>query len=182
MRGISVHVLFAALFLLSGGCSDDSPNTVKPPEITLPIPPQNFFVNAGAVGEDQDLSIDCWYSIVVDLGHPAELELGKEYAGSFSGEARRTVLAQDGSGISLMPLVAGEIIVQVLSQDSIELYIPINEGSGSRFWENLALFKGRRSGDGLWEGQWNCAPFDLNEGGWVDTVGIAVGNWKIDLE
>jgi hypothetical protein len=31
-----------------------------------------------------------------------------------------------------------------------------------------------------WDGLWECGPFDITEGGYVDTSGIAVGTWHVE--
>ncbi|MEO9849475.1 MAG: hypothetical protein ABJH72_13575 [Reichenbachiella sp.] len=100
------------------------------------------------------------------------------YEGSMGGSFSRTVLNDDENGISLAPDTYGEIIVK-LHKDSVWILTPVNFNTGSRFYENLAAFKGVKK-DGQIFGQWNCAPFDIFEGGWVDTVGTVSGSWYIE--
>ncbi|UCG62352.1 MAG: hypothetical protein JSV52_03440 [Candidatus Zixiibacteriota bacterium] len=138
------------------------------------------FLVAGSVsGEDDGKTIECYCDLRIELSEEPDGSVGRTYEGSYGGGLGRTVLADDGSGISLHPDVAGVVLVRILSVDSVELYFPANEGEESRFWANLVRFGGSWTDDSHWVGDWRCAPFDIYEGGWVDTVGTVSGKWSI---
>ena len=68
-----------------------------------------------------------------------------------------------------------------MAPDSLELEFPGSQGADSRFWANLAFFAGTLKQKATGAGSWLCAPFDVDEGGYVDTSGFAQGTWRVVL-
>lgn len=175
MTNISKHAFinlagFAAVLVsfLLPGCSDEDRSI-----------PRSFTIVGEALGQLDTLTIDCECFLIVELDEKPGSGFG-EFTGTHGGSFRRTVLNPDGSGISLEPDVFGDVILRLYKPDSLEVIFPANEGSESSFWRNVARFPGRRGSGEHGAGEWTCAPFDIWEGGWVDTVGIAVGSWRIE--
>jgi hypothetical protein len=72
------------------------------------------------------------------------------------------------------------VLARRFAPDSFELELPENRESESRFWRGISYFPGTLAPTARWDGLWECGPFDINEGGYVDTSGIAVGTWHVE--
>lgn len=48
----------------------------------------------------------------------------------------------------------------------------------SRFWRAIAFLAGRTVEGG--SARWTCGPLDIDQGGYVDTAGVADGLWWIE--
>jgi len=60
----------------------------------------------------------------------------------------------------------------------VDLVIGDTLNTESRFWREIALLRGVRAADGDGAtGTWICAPFDIWENGYVDTILIVQGTW-----
>lgn len=167
--------LAAASLLLA--CQTDDPTDPT----AGPVLSERFHLVGEAHGSDPaGRTADCEMHLTIELHEETRRDAALvESAGVYGGHLARTVLEPDGSGISLMPSVFGDAVVTLILPDSLELLFPGNAGSGSRFWEALALLAGTWH-DGAGAGAWTCAPFDIYEGGWVDTVLVAQGTWRIE--
>jgi hypothetical protein len=174
------HTATAAyvLLLVAFACEGSSGPSPTP---TLDLP-QLFRLTGHASGTSSGgLNIDCY----VDLGIELTEELRRdaelvEYAGRLGGEAGRSVLAWDGSGLGFFADLAGQAVARRFAPDSFELELPRSRESESRFWRGIGFFAGTLAPRAPWAGLWQCAPFDITEGGYVDTSGIAVGTWRIE--
>ncbi len=174
-------IVVAAVVQLLGGCSDrgsTAPESLPPP---LPV---SFHVRGEAAGTDAcGGTAQCTFHIIVELaGEPRQTPTGRVYARRMGGEASRTVLAPDGSGFAFFADVFWpDVEARLLAPDGIELQIgPDEPTEPSRFWRNVQRLAGTRNSQIAGAGPWVCAPFDIWEGGYVDTVTIAQGNWSID--
>jgi hypothetical protein len=101
------------------------------------------------------------------------------FDGTHGGSLRRRILDSAGNGISLEPDVFGVVMARSIAPDRLELVIPANAGAEGRFWRELARFVGTFSAPNTAPGEWNCAPFDIDSGGYVDTMYTARGTWVI---
>ena len=90
------------------------------------------------------------------------------------------MLDANGNGIGLWPHVHGPARARSITPDRVELEIPANAGSESRFWRELASLSGTIHADGTGSGTWTCAPFDIEDGGYVDTRYSATGTWTLE--
>jgi len=171
-----------AAFPLLVACSDVDSTAPGPLPPSLP---SSFRVRGEASGTDAyGGTADCYFFIIIELeGEPRQTPTGVEYLGRMGGEAGRTVLAPDGSGFAFFADVFWpDVKARLHSPDSIELVIgPEDPNEPSRFWRNFQILSGTRSQQSAGSGPWICAPFDIYEGGYVDTVTIAEGTWHIEL-
>lgn len=171
------HWIFTAAaigVILAAACSGDGLNDPR-------VLPDVFRLVGEASGSHPaGRTAECRMNLVIELhGETGRDARQVEYAGTHGGHLQRTVLDQNGDGISLMPDVYGEIEARLLFPDSVEFILPGNVNTGSRFWDGIGLLAGRWDGiDG--SGEWTCAPFDISEGGWVDTSLVVFGGWRIE--
>jgi len=180
--------VFAAALLSLAGCHSGSPtdpdvgSPTDPDGVAQPLPAAFVMIGTANSTESDGSTVSCVLEFYFELPtEPRMVPEGLEYDGTHGGSVQRTVLDRHGNGISLWPAVAGEAVVRSLPPDRVEIIIPANIGVESRFWSELAQFEGRFDGRGQVVGEWNCAPFDLDEGGYVDTRFTARGSWAVDL-
>jgi len=133
-----------------------------------------------AHGIDGEFTIDCVCDLNAELPEFDVESDGKQvYTGTLGGEIGRAVTDSDGAGIALEPFLFGDIEVHVKSNDSVYLYWPGNLNTEIDFYDEIALFKGVINSDGDVMGTWWCAPFELDEGGYVDLQGRIEGTWEL---
>jgi hypothetical protein len=126
-------------------------------------------------------NIDCHLDLFIELTEERRRDSDLvEYAGKLGGEAGRAVLAPDGSGLAFFADLIGSVLARRFAPDSFELELPENRESESRFWRGISYFAGTLAPTARWGGLWQCAPFDITDGGYVDTSGIAVGTWHVE--
>jgi len=136
----------------------------------------------GAEGTDEGVTIECTCDLNLEL---TEFEISADgtqhFNGSLGGEIVRSVTNDLGDGFSFAPFLFGDVTVTVKQNDSLYLSWPGNMGTGIRFYDEIALFKGvLNRDDGTVTGTWKCAPLDLDEGGYVDLLGTVEGNWGLE--
>jgi len=102
------------------------------------------------------------------------------YEGVHGGGMYRSVRAADDSGTTFWLNVYGEVEARLVFPDRIELDIPINVGTGSRFYDNFTALRGTLAADGTGTGPWICAPLDTDQDGHPDRLHTAVGTWRIE--
>ncbi len=174
---IALFGLLVSISLLSG-CDDDSP--LAPPRITEL--PRNFALTGTASGTDPagltaTCSLDLMFELTSEVSRtPARVE----YEGVHGGGVERAVLARDGSGFSFAADVFGEVEAHLFSTGTVEIVIPVNQTAEGRFWQNLARFAGTVDSSGRGQGQWTCAPFDIDTGGYVDQSLVVGGTWQME--
>lgn len=139
--------------------------------------PHAFRVSGQADGTVGELDISCRLTLDYDdtgrfwdsTGvHVKEVRMG--------GDAQRTVLGRDSSGISLWPdLFSLEDRVRILGHDSVEIVSPASLGTDVPFYQGLGRLAGHLEGGGRAAGTWSCGPFDTRG----DTVGVVEGTWQM---
>jgi hypothetical protein len=164
--------LVVGLILVIAACSEEEKPTRKLGE---------FLKFTGeAHGMDSGLTIDCLCDLNAELPEFAPATEGAQvYSGVLGGEITRAVTDGSGAGIALQPFLFGEIEVELKANDSVFVHWPGNVGTGIDFYDEITLFKGIRNADGTLSGKWWCAPFELDEGGYVDLVGRIEGTWQL---
>lgn len=177
-KRVRLSLLAGAFLLILMACNGGSPTD---PQRTAQLLPQRFSMTGSASSvEDDGTSVSCILELYFELEEsPSRSEGVLEYAAVLGGYLNRTVLDAEGNGISLGPDVYGSAIVRSIAPNTVEIEVPVNAGTGSRFWEELSLFEGTIASDGTASGLWNCAPFDIGEGGYADTLYTASGPWTI---
>lgn len=133
-----------------------------------------------AEGKAEGFTIQCRCDMILEL---PDFETGdnrsQQYSGTLGGEITRVITDDDGAGFSFSPFLFGDAHVTVTANDSVFLAWPTNEGTGTRFYDEIALFKGRLTTDGSISGSWKCAPLDISEGGYVKLKGTVGGSWNL---
>lgn len=146
--------------------------------------PASFRVEGESAVQAGDLSISCRFEWLYEVtGRPTVRDDGKrEVPVQWGGDAQRTVLLPDGSGLSLWPhLFSPESYVLLDDAGGIELVSEVDLASPSAFYRELGRLQGTLAASGDGEGAWTCAPFGPGaapEGAPVeDTTGVAAGVW-----
>lgn len=165
--------------LLLAACDDDGGRSA-PAEPPLPA---SFVLHAVGHAEQDDLTVDCSLEFIVEIaGEVSRTRDVVEYIGTMGGEAIRTLLRPDGSGVSLRAdAFYPRLQVLHLLPDRVHLvsldFPPDGPSTGSRFWDELRFFDGNLGADGTIEGEWLCAPLDTEQGGINDDSVFAEGTW-----
>lgn len=165
-------LLFATLPALSAGCGDDA---LAPdgPELA-----PYFRIEGHAAGAVGTLDITCRFEWLFEpAGDPTPLpEAVVRVPVRWGGDARRTVLLPDGSGISLWPdLFSPDSYALLLPDDSIEIVSPASVGDATPFYRELGVLAGSLREDGTATGTWRCAPFNTRG----DDTGTVEGDWVL---
>lgn len=169
---IQMLALIAMSFMMACNDDDDEKPTRKLAEMMK--------FTGEAHGVDGELTIDCVCDLNAELPEFDVESDGKQvYTGTLGGEIGRAVTDSDGAGIALEPFLFGEIEVHVKPNDSVYVYWPGNLNTGIDFYDEIALFRGKLNADGDVTGTWWCAPFELDEGGYVDMQGRIEGTWEL---
>lgn len=160
-------------------CTDST----APAPVAVPSPLGNQFriLGTAAGGDSVGRTASCWLDLLMVLdstASPRPIPLGVEYAGIMGGGVGRTVLEADSSGFGFFADVYWPTAVaRVRTRDLVDLVIGDTLQTESRFWREIALLRGARTdGDGA-TGTWTCAPFDIWENGYVDTLLVVQGTW-----
>ncbi len=174
--------LLLVLLPLVPGCDGGNPvaNPVaNPPSVTEL--PRNFLLTGTASGTDAGgLTATCALDLIFELrSEVSRTPQRVGYRGVHGGGVRRALLAHDGSGFSFAADVFGEVDAHLLVSGSIELVIPVNQTAEGRFWQNLARFAGTVDSSGRGQGDWICAPIDIDSGGYVDRTLVVKGTWQM---
>jgi hypothetical protein len=168
--------LLAALVV---GCGGDAPG---PAPDGIPL---QLHLTAAASGTRSDgAGIDCGLDLHITLQAEVQRTAAVvEYAGTMGGEARRSVLPDTGIGFGFWADVSWPMVAaRLLLPDSLEFILGDTSANDSRFWDENAFLAGSRHPGDPGSGIWVCAPFDIYQGGYVDTTGIAQGRWTIEPE
>ena len=137
--------------------------------------PQSFKIEGTAIGQADDLTIECLCDLLIELDPEVVEQNGtKIYEGIHGGHFSRKVVDQTGAGIALVPDVFGDIMITQSADGEMSFTFPANTNTGSRFWDSLGQFNGSLTGN-VTTGTWTCAPFDIRE----DSTGIAMGTWTL---
>jgi hypothetical protein len=164
------------------GCENGAP--LQPTDPAVNSLPSRFRMTGRASGNNAngrtaDCGLDLIFELRNEVSRSSELV---EYTGVHGGEVARTVLTKDGSGFSFVANVFGDVEARLHTLGRVELLIPVNVDAEGRFWQRLARFEGEVSEDGRGSGDWTCAPFDLDSGGYRDTSLVVRGSWSFEPE
>jgi hypothetical protein len=100
-----------------------------------------------------------------------------EFPGVMGGGVSRTVLEADSSGFGFFADVYWPHAVARLStRDLVDFVLGDSAQAEGRFWKEIVNLHGVRDGAQA-SGTWSCAPFDIWEGGYVDTILVVQGTW-----
>lgn len=140
--------------------------------------PLFFRLEGSASLQAGEQALDCHIDFIVELaGETARTNAYVEYVGTMGGEAGRSVLNPDGSGIGLVGDAFSEVRVRLTFPDRVVIEA-INLPPGEThdppsFFEELTRFEGMLAPAELISGEWLCAPF-FTRG---DEVLFADGLW-----
>ncbi len=173
---LSAGILVTALFT---GC--DESNGRRPEEPPLPM---FFRLDGVASATTDDLAVDCSLEFIVEIsGEVSRTNEVVEYIATMGGDAVRNLERPDGSGVNLSGFAFyPRLQVLHILPDRVQLvsldFPPDGPTTGSRFWDELRFFDGFLNDDGSIEGEWLCAPLDVEQGGINDDTVFAEGNWE----
>jgi len=172
---ITRRLQFLVVVLAAAGCARE----VAGPAVALPLELHVVGTAAGPRGDGG--SIDCGFDLWISLAEHRRAPMFIEYTGTMGGEAHRTTFDSTGAGFGFWADVAWPTVVaRLVSQDSIELLLGDSAITDSRFWREMAFITGARHSGDPGSGTWTCAPFDIYQGGYVDTIGVVKGAWWVE--
>lgn len=155
-------------------CSGDSGTNV----VAGALPPSFRLIGTAESTFTGGKTVRCQFAFNVTLGNESERTATfVRYPATQGGSAGRTVVPGFSFVGDVNFTLAG---ARFFPPDSIELILGDTTQHDSRFWRGLAFLGGRVVEGGT--GTWACAPFDINAPGLVDTTGIAVGTWRLDVQ
>ena len=176
---VRISALLVAVFGLLVGCNGSGGDA--DPQL-----PELFFLDGSASLQSGTLTLDCHINFIVELaGETLRTDTFVEYVGTMGGDAGRQVLAPDGSGFALNGDAFSEVRARLtfpnqVSIDAINLppgptHVPPS------FFEEIIRFEGVLSAPGLISGEWLCAPFFTDLGGFADETLFADGVWFTEV-
>jgi hypothetical protein len=163
-----ITILLSSLALAACSSSPTAPSSRLPANVRL---------QASASGTAGQLSITCQLDFTGTLE-----DAGGSYRGTLGGEAVRTVLLPDGSGMAFSAdAFYPEIRIAFARSGRARLQAFLNgspwapEGI-SRFWDALLTFDGTYdAGAQSISGTWTCRPLDTRG----DDLGDVTGTWTL---
>jgi hypothetical protein len=152
------------------------------PDPVLTTLPETLFMSGEASATDPGgLAATCTFALRIDLLRETSRTRNLvTYTGTKGGEVRRQVWDATGAGFEFVAHTFADIEVQLMPSGRLDLRVPVNETTDSRFYQALAHFEGPITKDGVATGSWTCAPLDLEQGGYKDTSVTATGTWTIE--
>jgi len=171
-RGALVALAFGLV-----GCGESSG-----PVFGNPLGQRFQIVGEAAGGDTAGRTATCDLHLVMELGDGSRPAAGAvEYPGVMGGGVSRTVLEADGSGFGFFADVYWPNAVARLSTRDLVHFVLGDTAAveGGRFWHEIAQLRGVRDGNQA-SGTWTCAPFDIWEGGYVDTLLVVQGTWRTE--
>jgi hypothetical protein len=142
------------------------------------LPPRFRLVGEAESTFSDGRQVRCQFALQLELG-AADQRTAEQvrYPATHEGSAGRTVQP----GFSFVAQVPGPApVARYFPPDSVELLLGDTTLHDSRFWREIAFLAGRVAEGGV--GAWRCAPLDINQAGVVDTSGIALGEWRLEVE
>jgi hypothetical protein len=172
-------LLMAGCFLNCSSDDDASPD----PQQEEPKLSGVMVFSGQAEGKSEEINVLCQCDMRLEILEVSFNEDGSQvFEANLGGDISRTVLDDSGNGFSFAPFLFGEAVVTVEKDNMVAISWPANIGTGIRFYDEIALFEGVLNEDGSVSGSWNCAPLDLDQGGYVDLKGTVAGNWGLTRE
>lgn len=170
--------LVTALALVSAACQDSSS-----PGAVNPLGERFQIVGEAAGGDTAGRTAACEFHLIMELEsdtRPAARAV--EFPGVMGGEVSRTVLEADGSGFGFFADVYWpDAVARYGTGDLVDFILGDTAAiEGGRFWHEIARLRGTRDGEQA-SGTWTCAPFDIWENGYVDTLLVVPGTWRTEL-
>lgn len=159
------------------GCGESSG-----PLFGNPLGQRFRIVGEAAGGDTAGRTATCDLHVVMELGDGARPAAGAvEYSGTMGGEVSRTVLDADSSGFGFFADVFWPDAVARFGTGDLVHFVLGDTAAieGGRFWHEIAQLRGVRDGDRA-SGTWTCAPFDIWENGYVDTLLVVQGTWRTE--
>ena len=145
------------------------------------LPSELHVVSTAAGPRGDGGTIDCGVDIRISLAESRRTLAFIEYTGTMGGEARRRTLDSTGAGFEFWADVAWPTVVaRLVGLDSLELLLGDTTTIDGRFWHENAFIAGARHQGDLGSGVWICAPLDIYQGGYVDTIGVVQGSWWVE--
>lgn len=144
--------------------------------------PLFFRLEGTAMQVVDDQTLDCHIDFIVELsGETMRTDEFVEYVGTMGGEAGRRLLSPDGSGWAL----AGDAFSQVRARLTFPASVTIESinlppgpvHDPPSFFEEIVQFTGSLGPQDLISGDWLCAPFFTDLGGFADDSLFADGTW-----
>lgn len=159
-------------------CSDSETDSMK----TERELPEMMKFSGSANGVDDGITINCLCDLNLELAeYTVEPDGSQKYTGTLGGEITRVVENPEGDGFAFAPFLFGEITLTLHPNDSVYLAWPGNLNTGIAFYDNISLFRGKYDpASETVTGTWDCAPLDLDEGGYIDIKGTAQGTWMLE--
>jgi len=168
------HLFLSLLFAL--GCGD----ATAPSGDVGELPGSVQIMGAADSTYADGSTVSCSFTLNLTLAPDGGVRDGaRRYVGTMGGESHRQALDPEGNGVGFFADMAWpDARAKVIGPDSVELR-PSGRDTISRFWDGFHLFAATRTADGHLGGTWECAPFDIWEDGYVDTMLIARGTWEV---
>jgi hypothetical protein len=172
-----MHLSLMALVIpgLLSGCNHS--DSAAPPELPL------FFRLEGSASlQSGEQTLDCHIAFIVELaGETARTDTFVEYVGTMGGEAGRSILNPDGSGLRLVGDAFSEVRARLTFPNGVVIEAinlpPWVAHDPPSFFEELTRFEGTLAPPDLISGEWLCAPFFTDLGGLADDTLFADGVW-----
>lgn len=170
-----------ALMLMAAGlsCTDSSAPGVS----ESPLGERFKIVGEAAGGDAAGRTASCQLDLIMELGGDGRSAAGAvEFPGIMGGAVSRTVLDADSSGFGFFADVYWpDAVARFSTRDLVHLILGDTAlVEGGRFWKEIAQLRGARDGAGAASGTWTCAPFDIWENGYVDTILVVQGTWHTE--
>jgi hypothetical protein len=179
-RAVHPSTLLALLLGIAlPGCGDDAQGGGA----RVDSVPLFFRMTGEAMGtDDLDRTGTCGMDLIFEIVETERTDEHVLYTGTHGGELARSVLEADESGLAFFIDVFGEVEIELLFPDTLIIDIPLNDTPESRFYQRLSHFEGVIDQSGAGEGPWECAPLDIDQGGYVDDTVTVEGTWMIAPE
>ncbi len=167
---------FVALALGAAACQDSAA-----PAGAHPLGPRFKIVGEAAGGDTAGRTASCQLHLIMEMrDEPRPAAGAVEYLGIMGGEVSRSVLEADSSGFGFFADVYWpNAVARFGTRDLVDFVLGDSAQADGRFWKNIAQLRGVRDGDHV-SGTWTCAPFDIWENGYVDTLLVVQGTWHTE--
>lgn len=121
----------------------------------------------------------------LDIGIAIRERVGRQgdavvYQAEWGGSVQRTVTNENGDGFGFwLHLHWPDATVRTIGRDRVGDHHLSGDGRGRPVYHALEVMQGHVTGPGRPTGTWECAPLDIWEGGYIDTVTVAAGTWSM---
>ncbi len=165
----------------SGGGNADNGSGGDDADPVDALPSLYFWLHASAEGQSGEFTVECGLDYIVELGDEvSRTDAAVEYLGTMGGEARRSLLRGDGSGVAFIADAFSEVQVLLTFPNRVQINMinlpPDPPGVSSRFWSEQRRLEGSVIGERIF-GDWTCAPLDTVVNGINDNSIVLPGTW-----